>query len=234
MTYAEQLAALTEVSTATITTVLLKKGLRNISLRGPSPRLPGQPRIAGPAFTMRFVPMREDLATPAAWSSPTSTRVAVERAAPGSIVVAGALGHLDSGIFGDILCARLKQVGAAGLVTDGAIRDIVGIKESGLPVWASAVAAPPAISGLSFVGWDQAISCGGVAVFPGDFIVADEDGAVVIPKDLLPDVVEVSLQQEAEEAWILERVLGGAPLSGLYPMNAETRDTYMKQSKKKK
>ena len=99
--------ALSGVSTATLTTVLLKKGLRNVWLRGTRPLAPGQPRLVGRAFTLRFVPAREDLATPASWASPISTRAAIEAMPAGCIAVVGALGVTDAGIFGDILCARM-------------------------------------------------------------------------------------------------------------------------------
>ncbi len=116
---AEAIATLSRVSTATITTVLLKKGLRNIWMRGSQPLRPGQPRLVGPAFTLRFVPAREDLATPESWSSPISTRTAIEAMPEGCIAVVDAMGVKDAGIFGDILCARMVKRGIAALVTDG-------------------------------------------------------------------------------------------------------------------
>lgn len=210
---------LQQVSTATITTVLLKKGLRNVWMRGPRPIEPTQRRLVGPAFTLRFVPAREDLATPASWSSPVSTRTAVEAMPEGCIAVADALGNADAGIFGDILAARMKVRGALALVTDGAVRDIAGVRGTGLPVWCRGAAAPPAVGALTFVGWQQPIGCGGVAIFPDDVIVADEDGAVVIPRALLDEVVALCPEQEALEAWIMEEVASGAALPGLYPPN---------------
>jgi regulator of RNase E activity RraA len=110
------------VATGTLTTVLLKKGLRNVWLRGTMPLAPGQPRIAGRAFTLRFVSAREDLATPASWGSPISTRAAIEAMPAGCVAVVGAMGVTDAGIFGDILCARMQKRGVAGLVTDGVVR----------------------------------------------------------------------------------------------------------------
>ena len=131
------------VSTATITTLLLKKGLRNVWMRGPRPQREGQGRVVGPAFTLRFIPAREDLATPEAWSSPRSTRVAIEEMPPGCLVVASAMGVVDAGIFGDILCARMIKRQVAGLITDGVVRDIAGVRATGLPVWSQGTAAPP-------------------------------------------------------------------------------------------
>jgi regulator of RNase E activity RraA len=216
-------AALAGISTATLTTVLLKKGLRNVWMRGARPLRPGQPRIAGRAFTLRFVPTREDLATPESWSSPKSTRAAIEAMPNGCIAVVGAMGITDAGIFGDILCARMKKRGVAGLVTDGVVRDITGVRDTGLPVWCQGVAAPPSVAGLTFVDWQQPIGCGGVAVFPDDVIVVDDDGAVVIPASLLDHVVETAPEQEQLEAWIMQEVEKGAPLPGLYPPNEENK-----------
>lgn len=214
------------VTTATLTTVLLKKGLRNVWLRGAKPLNSGQPRVVGRAFTMRFVPAREDLATPESWSSPTSTRAAIEAMPDGCIAVVDAMGVSDAGIFGDILCARMKKRGVAALVTDGVVRDVAGVKATGLPVWCNGVAAPPSVAGLTFVNWQEPIACGGVAVFPGDVIVIDDDGAVLIPTALVEEVTDQSVEQERLEAWIMGEVEAGTALPGLYPPNAENRARY--------
>jgi regulator of RNase E activity RraA len=217
---------LSGVSTATLTTVLLKKGLRNVWMRGPSPIRTGQKRLVGRAFTLRFVPAREDLATPESWSSPISTRAAIEAMPEGAITVVDAMGVTDAGIFGDILCARMAKKGVAALVTDGVVRDLAGVLGTGLPVWCCGAAAPPSVAGLTFVAWQEPIGCGGVAVFPDDVIVVDDDGAVVIPQKLLDDVVAASVEQERQEAWIMTQVDGGASLPGLYPPNAENKARY--------
>ena len=218
--------ALKDVSTATITTLLLKQGLRNVWLRGARPIRSGQPRLIGRAFTLRFVPAREDLATPESWASPTSTRAAIEAMPAGCIAVVDAMGVADAGIFGDILCARMAQRGVAALVSDGVVRDLAGVLGTGLPVWCAGTAAPPSVAGLTFVGWQQPIACGGVAVFPDDLIVADDDGAVLVPAALAQDIARLGPEQEAMEAWIMEEVGRGAALPGLYPMNEETRARY--------
>jgi regulator of RNase E activity RraA len=214
------------VTTATITTVLLKKGLRNVWLRGTRPLAPGYPRLVGRAFTLRFVPAREDLATPASWGNPISTRAAIEAMPPGCIAVVGAMGTTDAGIFGDILCARMAKRRVAGLVTDGVVRDVAGVLGTQLPVWCQGVAAPSSVTGLTFVGWQEPIGCGGVAVFPNDVIVVDQDGAVLIPQDLLHDVIEASVEQERLEGWIMEEVNAGAALPGLYPPNDANKAKY--------
>ena len=191
-----QIATLAGISTASITTILLKQGLRNIWMRGSRALQPGQGRLVGRAFTMRFVPAREDLATPASWASPRSTRAAIEEMPAGCIAVVDAMGVADAGIFGDILCGRMRQRQVTALVTDGALRDLAGIRGVGLPVWCNGIAAPPSVAGLTFVGWQEPIGCGGVAVFPDDVVVADDDGAVVIPAASLEDVLAAGPEQE--------------------------------------
>lgn len=217
---------LSKVTTATITTILLKKGLRNVWVRGARPIRPAQPRLVGRAFTLRFVPVREDLATPESWSSPKSTRAAIELMPEGCIAVADAMGVNHAGIFGDILCARMSRRGVAGLVTDGAIRDLAGVLETGLSVWCQGAAAAPSIAGLTFVNWQEPIACGGVAVFPDDFIVADGDGVVLIPAALIDSVIELAPEQERLEDWIMREVLAGASLPGLYPPDDESKRRY--------
>lgn len=227
----EALAALQDVSTATITTVLLKKGLRNVWMRGTKPLRPGQGRIVGRAFTLRFVPAREDLATPASWGAPISTRAAIEAMPEGCIAVVDAMGVKDAGIFGDILCARMEKRGVAGLVTDGVLRDVAGVLTTSLKVWCDGVAAPSSVTGLTFVGWNEPIGCGGVAVFPDDIVVVDDDGAVLIPAAYLDQVLAEAPEQERMEAWIMSEVERGVPLPGLYPMNEETKARYAASKK---
>lgn len=218
--------ALANVSSATITTLLLKKGLRNVWMRGPKPLRADQKRLIGRAFTLRFVPAREDLATPESWSSPISTRAAIEAMPDGAIAVVDAMGVTDAGIFGDILCARMAKRGLTALVTDGAVRDLAGVLGTGLPVWCAGAAAPPSVAGLTFVGWGEPVGCGGVAVFPNDLILADADGAVVIPAAFVDEVVAGGMEQERLEAWIMGEVDRGLPLPGLYPPNAENKARY--------
>lgn len=222
----EAIEILKNVTTATLTTILLKKGLRNVWIRGAMPLKLDQGRIVGPAFTLRFVPAREDLATPAAWASPISTRAAIEDMPEGCVAVIDAMGITDAGVFGDILCARMRKRRVAAMVTDGVVRDLAGVLASGLPVWSKGTAAPPSVGGLTFVGWGETIGCGGVAVIPGDIIVVDMDGAVVIPQGMLDEVLAEAPAQEEMEAWIVEEVERGEKLPGLYPMNDATKARY--------
>ncbi len=218
------------ITTATLTTVLLKKGLRKTWMRGPRPLRTGQARVVGPAFTLRFIPAREDLATPESWSSPRSTRGAIEAMPEGCVVVAGTEGIVDGGIFGDILCARMAKKGIAALVTEGAVRDGAGVRGTTLPVWCSGEAAPPSVAALTFVNWQEPVGCGGVAVFPDDIVVADDDGAVLIPAGLLEAVTKEAEAQEKLEGWIMGEVEKGLALPGLYPPNAETKARYERET----
>jgi regulator of RNase E activity RraA len=217
---------LRKVTTATITTMLLKKGIRRSWMSGPRPFSASAGRVVGPAFTLRFVPAREDLATVESWGNPISTRVAIEAAPEGAVVVADAMGVTGAGIFGDILCARLKRRKIAALVTDGAVRDREGVAMSALPVWCAGVAAPASVNGLTFVGWQQPIGCGGCAVFPGDVVVADGDGAVVIPQALVEFVAHEGAEHELWESWVFSEVEGGAKLPGLYPPDDDAKARY--------
>jgi regulator of RNase E activity RraA len=218
---------LAKITTATITTILLKKGLRNVWLRGTRPLRLGQCRCVGRAFTMRFIPAREDLATPESWSSPKSTRAAIEAMPEGCIAVVDAMGITDAGIFGDILCARMAKKGVVGLITDGVVRDVARVLATDLPVWCQGgAAAPPAIARLTFVNWQEPIACAGVAVFPGDIVVADDDGAVLIPSSLVDEVMKLGPEQERFENWVMKEVEAGESLPGLYPPNAENKARY--------
>jgi regulator of RNase E activity RraA len=120
----------------------------------------------------------------------------------------------------------------AGLVTDGVVRDLAGVLGTGLPVWSAGVAAPASVNGLTFVGWQEPIGCGGVAIFPGDMIVADADGAVVIPAALVEAVAAEGVDQERFEAWVVSEVERGASLPGLYPPDESTKARYAAQTKR--
>jgi regulator of RNase E activity RraA len=226
------LETLKNVTTGTITTMLLKKGIRRSWLAGAMPFGFSGKRVVGKAFTLRFVPVREDLATPESWSKPISTRGAIEAMPEGCIAVADAMGIASAGIFGDILTMRMMKRGVTALVTDGVVRDKAGVVASKLPVWCAGVAAPASVNGLTFVGWQEPIGCGGCAVFPGDVIVCDDDGAVVIPQDLVAFVAEEGAEHERMESWIVSEVERGAKLPGLYPMNDEAKARYAAWKKK--
>ena len=218
--------ALKNITTGTITTMLLKKGIRRSWMAGAMPLGFSGKRVVGKAFTLRFVPVREDLATPESWSKPISTRAAIEAMPEGCVVVADAMGVTGAGIFGDILVMRMVKRGVTALITDGVMRDKHGVVATGLPVWCAGMAAPASVNQLTFVGWNEPIACGGCAIFPDDIIVADDDGAVVIPAALAEFVAGEGAEHELLESWLVEEVEKGAALPGLYPPNEENKKRY--------
>lgn len=227
---AQTLEALSEVTAATVSMQLLKRGIRRCWIKGPkSLHAPGHPasrRLVGEAFTFRFLPLREDLGTLESYAREGSIRDAIEALPPGRVVVIDAQGNQDCATLGDILVARIKARGGLGVVSDGPLRDVAAVRALDLPVYCTGATAPPSIAGLVFAGWQEPIGCGGAAVLPGDIIVADEDGAVVIPRTLAPEVAEAGLEQERFEAYVQLRVEEGAAVKGLYPPDEETLRAY--------
>ena len=217
---------LRHVTTATITTMLLKKGIRHCWLKAAMPLVPGGPRLVGPAFTLRFVPVREDLATPESWGKPISTRAAIEAMPENCIAVADAMGVTTAGIFGDILVMRMAKRGVTALVTDGVIRDKAGCLKANMPIFCQGAAAPASVNGLTFVGWGEPIACGGCAIFPDDVIVCDDDGAVVIPQALVDFVATEGEEHERYETWVVGEVERGVKLPGLYPPDDAAKARY--------
>jgi regulator of RNase E activity RraA len=222
---AEQLR---QVSTATLTMVLLKRGVRTSWLRGVEPLTMMGGRIVGPAFTIRFVPGREDLSQPESYAKSPSFRDAIEAAPAGSVVVIDGRGNTLGATLGDILVARLAKRGVLAAVTDAPVRDADEIRRLTLPVLCAGVAPPPSIVGLSFAGYDEIIGCGGVAVCPGDVLVCDNDGVVVIPVAMAAEVAEDGVEQERFERFVQRRVAEGASVVGLYPPNEGTVQDYQR------
>jgi len=218
---------LRRVSTDSLAGVLLKKGLANQWIRGPMPMRLDYQRTVGRAFTMRFIPVREDVPGALAKKLPVN-RDAVEIMPPGCIAVADALGTRDAATFGDIVVTRMVKRGVAGVVTDGAVRDRVGLVASKMPIWMCGVTAPPPGTKLMLAGWQEPIGCGGVAVFPDDVIVADADGVVVIPAALAEEVAAKGFEQERTDEWQLEQVKRGVALSDLTPMPPDNVKTTAK------
>ncbi len=216
------------ISTATLTMVLLKRGIRRSWMRGPIPVFPDGSRVAGPAFTVRFVPAREDLATPESYAKTGSFRDAIEACPAGSVMVIDGCGAQEAATLGDILIARLKVKGVRAAVTDAPVRDIAEIRKVGLPVFSAGAAAPPSITGLVYAGYGELVGCGGVAVAPGDAVVGDADGVVVVPSALAAEVAEAGAEQERFERFVQLRVLQGQPVVGLYPPNADTLAAYQR------
>ena len=211
-------ARLTEAPTAGLSAQLRSRGLNNVVIEGVAPLQPGA-KIVGTAKTLRFVPNREDLFKTHGGGYNAQKR-AFDSIRPGEVVVIEARGESGSGTLGDILALRAKSLGAAGVVTDGGVRDsaeVAGI----LPVFATA--QHPAVLGRRHVPWesDVAVACGNATVLPGDVIVADDDGAIVIPRDLAEEVVDAALTKEIEDGWVAEQVAAGNPIEGLFPPKGE-------------
>lgn len=217
---------LATIPTGTLATVLRQKGLSNIWMDGPRPIAAAQRRICGRAITVRFVPAREDITTSASLSSPNSFRSLIDESHAGRVLVISASGVRNAGVTGDILAARMVRSGIVALVTDGVVRDQDAVAASGLAVWAEGAASPPSIAGLHFCESGSTICCAGVTVMPGDYIVADQDGAIVVPAALASQVASEAETKERFEAWVLAKVEAGEALVGLYPPSAETKARY--------
>ena len=219
--------ALTACSTATITMQLLKRGLRATAMSGVAPLANGQGRVVGEAYTVRFIPMREDLSAPANLGARENPqRRAIEECPPGAILVMDGLGNRNAGTLGDILAERLRVRGVAACVTDSAVRDAEAVVATGFPVWCGGRAAPPNNSGLAMGDLQTPIGCGGVAVIPGDVLVCDGDGVAVIPRTMVESVAADAVEQEQVETFVLERIRAGHAVPGTYPPNDETMAAY--------
>jgi regulator of RNase E activity RraA len=218
---------LQRVGTAPLASQLLKRGLRNVFIPRVAPVNPLHARMVGPAYTLRFIPMREDLANAASVATPANPqRAAIEQTPPGHVLVIAAGGELGSGCLGDILASRLLQRGVAGVLSDGAVRDGHELRELPLPIFCAALAAPPTFARINAVDAGRPIGCGGVPVFPGDIVVADDDGAIVIPRHLAAEVAHDGLEQDRLERFVRKRVDRGASIVGLYPPNEGAMAAY--------
>lgn len=218
-------AKLASVATATLSAQLRKHGLDNVSIDGVYPTHPGE-KMIGRARTLRFIPNREDLFT-AHGGGFNAQKQAFDTLGPGDVLVIEARGEKGTGTVGDILALRAQVRGAAGIVTDGGIRDLAAVTALKIPAYSQG--PHPAVLGRKHVPWDVdlTIACGGAAVQPGDVIVGDDDGVLVIPPSYVEKVVDGAIQQEREEEFILAQVADGASVDGLYPMNAEWKARYV-------
>ena len=212
---------LNSVSTATITGQLQRKGIRNTFLSGLKPIKPGQ-RMLGYAHTLRYVPLREDVNTQYT-SGQNAQRRAIESMAPEEVLVMEARGEPDAGTFGDVFALRSLRRGATGIITDGAVRDTPAVAALDIPVYH--LASHASTFGRLHMPLEHQvpIACAGVFIMPGDIIVGDGEGAVVIPPSLVVELAAASVQQEAEETWALERVDAGESTIGVFPVSKERR-----------
>lgn len=221
---------LRQVSTPTITTQLMSNhGIYNASLRNVLPLSPGQPRFAGPAYTLRYLPLREDLHPQQYLSHKDNLMTPIVEDIPeGAVMLMDANGRNDVGILGGNILMRLKMRGVAAAVTDGGMRDIPDIRDLGMPVCATAYAAPPSFTKLMLVESQCAVACGGVTIIPGDIIVGDEEGVVAIPAAFAKSVAEGGLAQDHVEGWVNRRLAKGDAMPGLYPPNEKALKAYEK------
>jgi regulator of RNase E activity RraA len=219
---------LAQTSTPTLTTQLFKRGLRNTFIQGVARLNHDKSRVmVGEAYTLRYIPAREDLNGPGEYADRSHPqRRAIEECPPGAVLIADCRRDVSAASGGDILLTRLAERGVAGMVTDGGMRDTPNIAKLAMPVYIGAPSAPASFHGHAAVDAGVPIACGGVPVYPGDVLVGDTDGVVVIPRHLADEVARDALEQERFEAWVLDEVRSGRPTFGLYPPDDETRRRY--------
>ena len=217
-------AKVDEIAVATLWAQMRKRGISNCSIDGVTSNHPGA-RILGTAKTLRYVPNREDLFKEHGGGYNAQKR-AMDSVKPGNVVVMEARGEKGTGTLGDVLALRAQVLGAAGVVTDGGVRDSAAVAALGLPVYSSS--NHPAVLGRRHVPWeiDGTIACGGTTVQPGDVIVGDDDGVIVIPPHLFEEVVNDAWEQERQDGWVFDQVKDGNPVDGLFPPVGEWKQRY--------
>ena len=216
------------VSTATLCTALFKRGLRNQFLQNVHPLNAGLPNMVGPAFTLRYIPAREDLNTIKVFEDRNHPqRVAIETCPEGAVLVMDSRKDARAASAGSILMTRLMKRGAAGVVTDGGFRDSPEIAELGMPAYHSRPSAPTNLTLHQALDINVPIGCGDVAVFPGDVMVGDREGVVVIPAHLAQEIANEAVEMTAFEDFVTEQVKGGRSILGLYPAtDPDTRERF--------
>lgn len=220
-------ARLAGCSSATLSTQLFKRGLRNQVMQGISRLTPKAPPLVGEAFTLRNIPAREDIDHVGIHQDPGHPqRKAIEITPPGCVLVIDCRGDARCASAGGILVRRLAMRGAAGLVSDGGLRDTPEIAAEPFPVYCKAPAAPISLTHQHAVDFNVPIACGGVAVYPGDVIVGDAEAVIVVPRHLADEVAADGLAQEQLERFVLQEIVAGRPLPGTYPPDEATRARY--------
>ncbi|ALX65778.1 dimethylmenaquinone methyltransferase [Microbacterium sp. XT11] len=225
----EVVGAFDAISAATACAKLHELGIRRSYIDGPEPLSPGQ-RVVGSALTLQFMPQREDMASGAGQEYAerhTALWHVLEAVQPGDVLVIQAYGSRFSGCIGDILARYFARKGGAGIVVDGRIRDAGRIRELGIPVWSTGT-TPHYASQSELVPWayDVPVAVGGALCMPGDLVVADDDGPVVVPQAMAPRVVESARDHEEWEVFSRLRLDGGARLSDYYPLTPDSREEY--------
>ncbi len=223
----ETKAVLEKVSTASLATLLFKRGLRNQYIQGVSRLNPDAPRMVGPVYTLRYIPAREDLNPIEVFKDPEhKQRLAIEEIPEGHVLVMDCRGDASAASAGSILATRLEVRGCAGIVTDGGLRDADEIAKLEMPSFCAKPSAPTNLTKHQAQDLNIPIGCGGVAVFPGDIAVGDGDGVIIIPAELVDELASEAKGMEKYEAWVIDQVRAGESIIGLYPMNDETKVRY--------
>ena len=217
---------LKRTSTPTVATILFKLGLKNQFIQNVKPVKTGKPTMVGEAFTLRYIPAREDLNPITVFRDPKHPqRVAVESCPEGAVMVMDSRKSARAASAGSILITRLMKRGAAGVVTDGGFRDSGIIADLDFASFHSAPSAPTNLTLNQAMEINIPIGCGDVAVYPGDVILGDDDGVMVIPAHLADQVAEEASGMELYEEFVTKKVLEGAPVIGLYPLTDEAIKT---------
>ncbi len=212
------------VSTATLATALYKLGFRNQFIQGVKPLVNGKPTMVGEAFTLRYIPAREDLNPITVFRDPKHPqRVAVETCPEGAVMVIDSRKDARAASAGSILVSRLMMRGAAGIVTDGGFRDAAIIADLAIPSYHHTPTAPTNLTLHQAMDINVPIGCGDVAVFPGDVIVGDDDGVMVIPAHLADQIADEAVSMTLYEDFVTEKVLAGQAITGLYPLTSDER-----------
>jgi regulator of RNase E activity RraA len=217
---------LSAVSSATACAKLHQAGIRRTFVEGPKPLTGGQ-KVAGRAVTLQFMPQREDVASGVAQEyveRSTALWAVLEEIQPGDVLVVQAYGSAFTGCFGDMLVRYFKRKGGAGIVVDGRVRDSPRVRQLGVPIWCTGT-TPHYASQAELFPWAYhvPVAVGGVLALPGDLVVADDDGAVVVPRRKAPDVIEAARDHEEWERFSRSRLEEGARLSEYYPLTPDTR-----------
>ena len=220
-------STLAQCSAASISTQLIRRGLRNVAIRGVRPLNAGLPPMVGPAFTLRYVPAREDLDAYGSGGDPANIqRQAIEVAPAGHVFIVDCRGATDIAGIGSILARRLFHRGLKGVVLDGGVRDTAGIAATDFPLYCTGPAVPPNYAGHHAADMNVVISCGGVAVYPGDIIFGDAEAVVVVPRHLAEEIASDAAEMEIRERFLYQEIESGRSIKGVYPPDADTTQRY--------
>lgn len=221
-----------QCSSATLSTLLVKRGLRNTALRGVRPLRPGLPPMVGPAFTLRYIPAREDIDAYGSGGDPANLqRQAIEVSPTGHVFIIDCRNDPDIAGIGSILARRLHERGLTGIVLDGGVRDTTSIAGFDIPCYCAGPAVPPNYAGHHAADINGPISCGGVAVYPGDIVFGDSEAVIIVPRHMADDLAAEGAAMEHRERFLITEIEFGRSIAGVYPPNAETLARYEVWSK---